>query len=98
MRPEGTAAAFTRFGIVKERMAEMLTDLLRASILEIYGYQTRVFEFVNSEHSPKNLMITAVKKRDSVASQPEAWKEVEALKAAYGLEYHHLQKMLSENF
>ncbi len=98
MRPEGTAAAFARFGILKERMAEMLTDLLRAAILEIYGYQTRVFEFVNSEHSPKNLMITAVKKRDSAASQPEAWKEVEALKTAYGLEYHHLQKLLAESF
>ncbi len=98
MHPQGTAAAFARFGIMKERMAEMLTDLLRASILEIYGYQTQVFEFVNSEHTPKNLMITAIKKRDSVASQPESWKEVEALKATCGLEYHHLQRMLTENF
>ncbi len=98
MNPEGLAAAFCRFGIIKERTAEMLTDLIRASILEIYGYQTQVFEFVNSEHTPKNLMITAIKKRDSVASRPESWKEVEELKAAYGLEYHHLQRMLAESF
>ena len=98
MNPEGTAAAFCRYGIMKERTAEMLTDLIRASILEIYGYQTRVFEFVNSEHTPKNLMITAIKKRESLASRPESWKEVEELKAAYGLEYHHLQRMLTESF
>lgn len=98
MNPEGLAAAFCRYGIMKERTAEMLTDLIRASILEIYGYQTQVFEFVNSEHTPKNLMITAIKKRDSVASRAESWQEVEELKAAYGLEYHHLQRMLAESF
>lgn len=98
MNPHGLAAAFTRYGIMKERTAEMLTDLIRASILEIYGYETRVFEFVNSEHTPKNLMITAIKKREPAATQPEAWKEVEELKAAYGLEYHHLQRMLAESF
>lgn len=98
MNPHGLSAAFTRYGIMKERTAEMLTDLIRASILEIYGYETRVFEFVNSEHTPKNLMITAIKKREPAAGQPEAWKEVEELKAAFGLEYHHLQRMLAESF
>lgn len=98
MKPRGLAAAFSRYGIMEERTAEMLTDLIRASILEIYGYETRVFEFVNSEHTPKNLMITAIKKRNSAASQPESWKEVEELKACYGLEYHHLQRMLAETF
>lgn len=97
MNPRGPAAAFARYGIMKERTAEMLTDLIRASILEIYGYETRVFEFVNSEHTPKNLMITAIKNRDSADRQPDSWKEVEELKAVYGLEYHHLQRMLTEN-
>ncbi|MCD8539235.1 MAG: SAM-dependent methyltransferase [Leadbetterella sp.] len=98
MKPQGLAAAFTRYGIMKERTAEMLTDLIRASILEIYGYETRVFEFVNSDHTPKNLMITAIKKRESRALQPESWQEVEDLKTGYGLEYHHLQRMLAESF
>ena len=96
MKTEGVAATLTRFGIMKERMAEMLTDQIRAEILEIYGYQTQVFEFVNSEHTPKNLMITAVKKRDSAASIPGAWAEVEALMQTYGVEYHHLQRLLVE--
>lgn len=43
-------------------------------------------------------MITAIKKRESLASRPESWKEVEELKAAYGLEYHHLQRILTESF
>jgi SAM-dependent methyltransferase len=94
MNTEGLAASFTKFGIMKERTAEMLTDLIRASILEIYGYQTNIFEFVNSDHTPKNLMITAVKKREAAASNPDSWKEVEDLKRQFGISYHHLQKML----
>lgn len=94
MQTAGLAASFTKFGIMKERTAEMLTDLIRASILEIYGYQTNIFEFVNSDHTPKNLMITAVKKRETAASNPDSWKEVEDLKRQFGISYHHLQKML----
>lgn len=98
MHPSGLAAAFSRHGIIEERTAEMLTDLIRAAILEIYGYQTQIFEFVNSEHTPKNLMITAIKKRDSVAALPGSWRPVEELKTFYGLEYHHLERMLAETF
>lgn len=94
MHAEGIPASFTRFGIMKERTAEMLTDLIRAAVLEIYGYQTNIFEFVNSDHTPKNLMITAVKKRESVADAPGAWKEVEALKKLFGLSHHHLEQLL----
>ena len=94
MHAGGIAASFTRFGIMKERTAEMLTDLIRASILEIYGYQTHIFEFVNSDHTPKNLMITAVKKREPAAGDPAAWKEVDALKQQFGISYHHLERML----
>jgi SAM-dependent methyltransferase len=94
MKTEGIAASFTKFGIMKERTAEILTDLIRASILEIYGYQTHIFEFVNSDHTPKNLMITAVKKREASASNPDSWQEVEELKRQFGISKHHLQHML----
>lgn len=97
MHSEGIVASFSKFGIMKERTAEMLTDLIRASILEIYGYQTNVFEFVNSDHTPKNLMITAVKKKESRAGELLAWKEVENLKAHFGLSHHHLQVLLANN-
>ncbi len=95
MNADGVVASLSKFGIMKERTAEMLTDLIRASILEIYGYQTNIFEFVNSEHTPKNLMITAIKKRESSAEKPEAWAEVEQLKKHFGIGFHYLQNMLT---
>jgi hypothetical protein len=53
----------TRHGIFMERQAEMVTDSLRALILEYFGYSVKVFEFVGGEHTPKNVMIAATKIR-----------------------------------
>jgi hypothetical protein len=50
-----------RHGIFQERQAEFVTDALRAQLLEWAGYRTKVFEFVSVEHTPKNLMIAAIK-------------------------------------
>lgn len=50
-----------RYGIVKERMAALLTDALRANLLEQQGYETQILEFIDMEHTPKNLLIRAVK-------------------------------------
>ena len=50
-----------RHGIFMERQAEFVTDALRAQILEWAGYRTKVFEFISTEHTAKNLMISAVK-------------------------------------
>ena len=50
-----------RSGILKERMGEILTDGLRALLLQMHGYRTDVVEFISTEHTPKNLMIRAVK-------------------------------------
>jgi len=46
-----------RHGILKERMAAILTDGLRANVMEIMGYKTDIFEFIDMEHTPKNLVI-----------------------------------------
>ncbi len=51
-----------RHGILAERQAELLTDGLRAMLLEIAGYEAKVFEFISSEHTAKNLMLAAVKR------------------------------------
>jgi SAM-dependent methyltransferase len=93
---KGLATIYGKYGIIEERKAEMLTDLIRAAVLEICGYQTQVFEFVNADNSPKNLMITAVKKRESQAHVPAAWKEIEELKGFYGLEYQHLERAIRQ--
>ena len=51
-----------KYGIIKERMAALLTDALRADLLEQQGYETQILEFIDMEHTPKNLLIRAVKK------------------------------------
>lgn len=57
-RNELTSGLF-RYGIIQERWASDLTDLIRANILRYLGYQVKIMEFVNIEHTPKNIMITA---------------------------------------
>lgn len=49
----------TKFGILKDRYSAILTDAIRANILQYYGYKTNVMEFVDFENSPKNLLIRA---------------------------------------
>ncbi|MBQ1850083.1 MAG: SAM-dependent methyltransferase [Lachnospiraceae bacterium] len=56
-----------KYGIIKERMAALLTDAIRAQLLEEQGYDTQILEFIDMEHTPKNLLIRAVK-RDKMRS------------------------------
>jgi hypothetical protein len=51
-----------KYGIIKERITALLTDALRANLLEQQGYETQILEFIDMEHTPKNLLIRAVKK------------------------------------
>ncbi|MBT5935211.1 SAM-dependent methyltransferase [uncultured Sulfurimonas sp.] len=48
-----------KYGIIKEKLSSLLTDSLRANVLEIMGYRTQVLEFIDMEHTPKNIMIRA---------------------------------------
>ncbi|WDV44858.1 SAM-dependent methyltransferase [Clostridiaceae bacterium M8S5] len=50
-----------KYGIIKERMSSLITDSIRANILEILGYNTQILEFIDMEHTPKNIMIRAIK-------------------------------------
>ena len=73
-------------GIHLERQAAMLTDSLRALILQQRGYQTKLFEFIPLEHTAKNVMITAVRAKPRL--QAEA--EIASLMQQFGIERHHL--------
>ena len=53
--------ALTKFGLMKERLADLITDSFRAQLLRLAGYRVEIIEFVAGEHTPRNLMIRAVK-------------------------------------
>ena len=54
-----------KYGLIKERMSALITDAIRANLLEELGYQVQVMEFIDMEHTPKNILIRAVKDRES---------------------------------
>lgn len=52
-----------KYGLIKERMSALITDAIRANLLEEQGYQVQVMEFIDMEHTPKNILIRAVKEK-----------------------------------
>ncbi len=82
-----------RHGILKQRLADILTDSFRALILRILGYKTDVVEFVSSEHTDRNLMIRAVKRTDP--GDPSFVQEHLDLKAFWGVTAY-LETLLGE--
>jgi len=83
-----------RHGILEERLAVTLTDGLRALLLEYYGYETKVFEFISSEHTAKNTMITAVRNRSLKERSEEKLNEINLIKKEYGLDDFYADKSL----
>ena len=86
--------SITRFGILKERQAEIITDTIRAMILEVFGYKTNVFEFVSLEHTPKNVMIVG-KKTTKNPDKQKILENISAIKKIYGIEKHYLETLLN---
>lgn len=80
-------------GIHLGQQAEMLTDGLRAMLLDAAGYDTQVFEFISLEHTNKNKMILAVK-RSQPRDAAEVVTQIRDLKAFYGLQTQCLEQLL----
>lgn len=59
-----TLKPILKYGLIKERISALVTDALRADLLEKCGYDTQILEFIDMEHTPKNLLIRAVKKNN----------------------------------
>lgn len=58
----GTLSPVLKYGLIKERVSALITDAVRANLLESQGYDTQILEFIDMEHTPKNLLIRAVKR------------------------------------
>lgn len=90
LKTDGPLADVLRFGVFAERHAEMATDALRALLLEQAGYKVRVAEFVDAEHTAKNVMLIAT--RGGKVEDRSA--RIAALKAFYGIDRHRLEELL----
>ena len=82
----------TRYGIFLERQAVMITDAIRALIMEYYGYKTQVMEFIEMEHTPKNILLVG-RKSDAPVDKESILKQIEELKKQYGIERHYLERI-----
>src|SRR5262249_25544438 len=89
LRPPPAMASTLQHGILRERQAEFMTDALRAALLEWAGYSAKVFEFISTEHTAKNLMISAVKRTRDIRRAEQA-RCVRELAAFYGIQSHRL--------
>lgn len=86
---------FTRYGIVRERCAALLTDAIRANLVESCGYQVQLLEFVELAHTPKNILLRAVKTPRSPAQKQARLAQVSAVTEQFHLA-PTLQKLLED--
>ena len=85
----------TRYGIVKERAAALMTDAIRANLLECCGYKTQLLEFIDLAHTPKNILIRAVKRAPSQKAPAGVLEETESLMEEFLL-HPTLYRLLKE--
>ncbi|MBA3693838.1 MAG: SAM-dependent methyltransferase [Acidobacteria bacterium] len=99
IRPQMKAPDFMkgifRHGVMLEREAETLTDGLRALLLEKSGYSTKLFEFISTEHTPKNNMIVGTRTTKNVDTEKIA-EQIEAIKNFYGIKEQRLESLLEK--
>lgn len=86
-----TLQPILKYGVIKERIAALMTDALRAELLEEQGYKVQILEFIDMEHTPKNLLIRAVK---SGGMKPKGNKD----RLEHCLEELHLDPTLQKLF
>ncbi|MBS0206552.1 MAG: SAM-dependent methyltransferase [Planctomycetes bacterium] len=84
----------TQYGIFRERFAAMATDALRARFLDAHGYRTQMLEFIDMEHTPKNVLLRAIRRNSSTAAEVEArQRDYDQLKADLALKDWHLERV-----
>ncbi len=86
----------TRYGIIKERTAALMTDAIRGNLLQYAGYKTQLLEFVDLSHTPKNILIRAVRTNVSAGTKEQVLAEVETLTDEFGFD-PTLYRLFREN-
>ena len=82
-----------KYGIFKERQFEMVTDTIRALIMEKHQYDTKIFEFISNEHTRKNVMLVGTKKSKEPNSSA-IQEQIDSIKKEFGIEFHYLEKII----
>ena len=93
LTPPALLAGILKHPVMLERTAETITDGLRSLLLEREGYRTKMFEFVPTEHTPKNNMLVATRDRDRNTSKTA---EIEEIKNQFGIEHQRLLDRLDQ--
>lgn len=94
MNPVNELKSITKHGILLERQAEITTDAIRALLLEAHDYKTKVFEFIATEHTPKNILIVAIKLEKEKEPAKIYLDKVAAIKNLFGIQSHYLETLL----
>ena len=93
-RPDAAVEGLMKFGLFKQRQADLITDAARCLLLEASGYKVKVIEFVSTEHTAKNILIAAI--RSPNIDRAESRRQYEALKTFAGFKTQHLDHLLTE--
>lgn len=83
-----------KYGIIKERSAALFTDALRGNLLEQWGYKTQMLEFIDIEHTPKNILIRAIKSNEAKKIGYKAKAEKESMNYQECLEFFGIEPTL----
>lgn len=93
MQQTGLNIPLVKYGIFMERQAEIITDTLRALIMEKYGYQSHVQEFIEAEHTPKNVLLSGFRTGRDI-STAEIEEKIRQIKSTFGIREHFLETAL----
>lgn len=91
--PDDALRGLVKFGLLKQRQADLITDAARALLLEASGYKVKIIEFVSTEHTAKNILLVAIRSDD--VNCDAARRQYQALKAGAGFKSHRLEVLLA---
>jgi hypothetical protein len=95
LKPPDLLAGILKHPVMLERTAETITDGIRSMLLESKGYKTKIFEFVATEHTPKNNLLVATK-QSRHKNLVDIKQQIANIQNAFSIEHQHLAELLKE--